>query len=104
MSSLTGVSLSSWITFCQAELVGNRSRCFQTFGPELRAKEAIDDQVSGGVDNEEEVGEVEDEKRPEAELVESGLSTGNALPDGGQFVQVQQDPWEVTNQKNLEVK
>ena len=50
------------------------------------------------------MGEVEDEKRPEAELVESGLSTGNALPDGGQFVQVQQDPWEVTNQKNLEVK
>jgi hypothetical protein len=50
------------------------------------------------------VGEVEDEERPEAELVQSGLPTCNALPDGCQLVEVQQDPRKVTNQKNLEMK
>jgi hypothetical protein len=50
------------------------------------------------------VGEVEDEERPEAELVQSGLPTCNALPDGCQLVEVQQDPRKVTNQKNLKMK
>ena len=56
------------------------------------APRAVDEEVDRGVDDEEEVGERQQDQRPKAERVLTGLDAGGRLMEGGQFVNVKEDP------------
>ena len=57
-----------------------------------RAPCAIDEEVDRGVDDEKEVGERQQDQRPKAKRVLTCLDAGGRLMEGGQFVNVKEDP------------